>query len=56
MGTMLLEVSIILDTQLWRSAYEVDPNRITVNRVDRVPSFKWYAVSKLRSGIAGMCG
>lgn len=56
MGAMLLEVSTILDTQRWLLAYEVDPNRVTVNRVGRVPSFKCYAVGKLGSGIAGMCG
>lgn len=56
MGTMLLVVSTILDRQRWLLAYEVDPDRVTVNRIDRVPSFKWYAVGKLGSGIARMCG
>lgn len=56
MGTMLLVVSTILDRQRWLLAYEVDPDRVTVNRIDRVPSFKRYAAGKLGSGIAGMCG
>ena len=41
MRTMLLEVSVMLNTQRLLWAYEVDIDRITVNGAGRTPSFEW---------------
>ena len=38
---MLLEVSVMLNTQRLLWAYEVDIDRITVNGAGRTPSFEW---------------
>jgi hypothetical protein len=53
MRTMLLGVSVIIDTQWLLAAYEVDPDGVAVNGASRAPSFQWNVLVK---GIAGMCG